>query len=150
MRIKKNGWWVLAYESVGFIVIIGLCWIDEIEGASQVLFGGKPHVHDWRDCAMQTLAVVYIWAIVCGLTKKLLDHLRYLEGFVRICAWCRKVGHKDKWVRMEQYFADGLHLQTTHGVCPECLKKVGEDTKEYRRRELDAGKPAPAGDSKQA
>src|SRR5882672_3590720 len=123
MKFRKRGWWVLWYECAGFGLIILLSWLDEIQGLPQLLFGGGPHVHDWRDCAMESLVILYVAAIVVGLTKKLVDHLHYLEGLVRICAWCRKVGHGDKWVRVEQYFMDGLQVGTTHGMCPECLKK---------------------------
>jgi len=135
MRVRKSAAWVLVYECIGFGLLILLAWYDELEGIAQALFGGQPHVHDWRDSALQTLVIFYVWAIVFGLTKKLVNHLYYLDGFVRMCAWCRRVGYKNEWIRVEQYFSQGFRIETTHGMCPECLKKVQEETAQYVRQE---------------
>jgi hypothetical protein len=114
MKVRKTGSWVLWYEAVGFLLIIALSWVNEMEGLPEVLFGGKAHVRDWRDTAAQTLVIIYVWAIVFGLTKKLVDHLHHLEGLLKVCAWCRRVGHKGQWLKME-------------------------DTAEFKRKELEAG-----------
>src|SRR5437879_4216022 len=150
MRVQKSAAWVLVYECIGFGLLIVLSWFDELEGIAQALFGGQPHVHDWRDSALESLIIFYVWAIVFGLTKKLVDHLHYLDGFVRICAWCRRVGYKNEWIRVEQYFTQGFRIETTHGMCPECLKKVQEETAHYVQKETpalkagDTPKPSPA------
>src|ERR1051326_3596582 len=73
MKLRKNGSWVLWYECIGFLVIIALSWVNEIEGLPQFLFGGKVPERDWRDTAAETLVIIYVWAIVFGLTKKLVD-----------------------------------------------------------------------------
>jgi len=136
MKLRKNGSWVLWYEAIGFLLIIALSWVNEIEGLPQFLFGGKVPERDWRGTAAQTLVIIYVWAIVFGLTKRLVDHLHHLEGLLRVCAWCRRVGHNGKWLKMERYFAEGFHIQTTHGMCPDCLKKIQEDTAEIKRKEV--------------
>jgi hypothetical protein len=138
MKVRKSGSWVLWYEAIGFLLIIALSWVNEIEGLPEVLFGGKAHVRDWRDTAAQTLVIIYVWAIVFGLTKKLVDRLHHLEGLLKVCAWCRRVGHNGKWLKMERYFAEGFHIQTTHGMCPDCLKKIQHDTAEFKRKEGEA------------
>ncbi len=35
---------------------------------------------------------------------------------------------------LEDYFARGFQVGTTHGICPECLKKAKEDTTRFFRR----------------
>lgn len=145
MKLRKSGSWVLWYECIGFLLIIALSWVNEIEGLPQFLFGGRAHERDWRDTAAETLVIIYVWAIVFGLTKRLVDHLHHLEGLMRVCAWCRRVGHKGQWLKMERYFAEGFHIQTTHGMCPDCLKKIQEDTAEFKRMEMGAS-PNPADD----
>ena len=142
MKLRKNGSWALWYEAIGFLLIIALSWVNEIEGLPQILFGGGVHQRDWRDTAAITLVIIYVWAIVFVLTKKLVDHLHHLEGLLRVCAWCRRVGHNGKWLKMERYFAEGFHIQTTHGMCPDCLKKIQEDTAEFKRKELAASPTA--------
>ena len=137
---------MLWYQSIGFLVIIGVLWLDQVQGLAEILFGGQPQQRDWRGAGMGTLVVICIWAIVWGLTKRLVDRLHYLNGFLRICAWCRKVGHKARWMRLEDWFSEGFRIRTSHGMCPECLKKMQEETVEHRRKELEVAKSSETGD----
>jgi len=143
MRIAKSWRWVLTYECIGFGLLVAFAWLDEIEGLPQFLFGGGKHIHDWRDSAMATLIIVYVAAIIIGLTLRLLGRLQHLEHMLRVCAWCRRIGHKNKWLRMEDFFAQGYNVYTTHGMCPDCLKKVQEDTEHVKKVEAQSGRAAP-------
>jgi hypothetical protein len=138
MKIRKNGTWVLWYECVGFGLIILLSWMDELQGLPAYLFGGRPHAGDWRDSGMETMIILFVWAIVFGVSKRLVDHLHYLEGCLRICAWCRKVGHDGQWMKMEKYFSEGFQIATSHSVCPDCKKKLEEDTAEFHRKRRES------------
>jgi len=103
-------------------------------------------VTDWRDNLLETVLIIIVWAAVFVMTKRLVDHTLYLKGLLRICAWCRRIGYQDKWVPMEQYFAEGFHVHSTHGICPDCLKKIESDTAEFKRKEskpAEPGKSAP-------
>src|SRR3982751_1361112 len=144
MKVRKSAGWVLIYECVGFGLLIIFSWMDEFQGIAQLVFGGEPQVRDWRDCALQSLIIFYVWAIVFGLTKKVVDHLHYLEGFVRICAWCRKVGHRHHWMSLEEYLVKGFRIETTHGMCPDCLERVKEETAEFVRLERSGAVEKPA------
>ena len=122
--------------SLGFGLMILLAWVDEFFGLSVLVFGGGIHIPDWRDAAMASVLILIVWAAVFIIMRRLLAHLVYLEGFLRVCAWCRKVGYKDKWLPLEQYFAEGFHIGTTHGMCPACFKKAEEDTARFVREQL--------------
>ncbi|HEV2394249.1 MAG TPA: hypothetical protein VG146_18005 [Verrucomicrobiae bacterium] len=119
-------------------MILLLSWLNEAVDLPHLLIGGEAHMSKWRSGAMETVLILLIWAFVHSLTKRLVDRLHYLEGMLRVCAWCRKVGYGEKWMRLEEYFAEGFQVRTTHGVCPECLKKLEDDTKEFHRAQLQA------------
>jgi hypothetical protein len=140
MKFSRGASRVLWYESAGFVVLIVLSWADEIEGLAQFSFGGGPHAGDWRDSALQTLVIIYTWAIVWGLTKRWSDRSHSVSKLLRLCAWCRKVGHKGKWMKVEDYFAEDFHIPTTHGMCQDCFRHAQEETAEFKRKELEAGK----------
>lgn len=38
------------------------------------------------------------------LTKRLVSRLYYLEGFLRICAWRKKLEHNGEWIPLEEFF----------------------------------------------
>lgn len=134
--MKLNaGWGIVVYESAGFGFILLLSALNNLFGLPQLLVGGEGAVSRWRYGVMETVIVLLIWAFVFSITRRLLQRLYYLEGMLRVCAWCRKIGHGDKWIRLEDYFANDLQIGTTHGICPECRKKVEEDTQQIRRSE---------------
>ncbi len=143
MSAHKSRSWVMWYLSAGFAIMIVLCWVAELTDLSHVLLGGEPHVYDWRVAAIQTVLIFVVWAISFLLMRRLVAHLLYLEGFLRVCSWCHRVGYHDQWLPLEKYFAEGFHVATTHGMCPECFKKAQEDTARFLRRELSQARVRP-------
>lgn len=50
-----------------------------------------------------------------------LSRVRLLEGFIPICAYCRKVrDDRDFWQQVEEYLEQRTTSQFTHGICPDC------------------------------
>lgn len=47
--------------------------------------------------------------------------LHYLEEFVRVCAWCRKLNVGEEWIPVEEFFERKFETMTSHGMCPACL-----------------------------
>jgi hypothetical protein len=66
--------------------------------------------------------------------EKALSHIDKLEGFLPICANCKKIrleetDPKDQvnWVQIESYISEKTEAQFTHSICPECMKKLYPD-----------------------
>jgi hypothetical protein len=124
-RIKgRNS--ILWIEAFGFSLIIALSWLTEVFKIPHYLFG-EPFVPNWHRAILRTIVVLLIWAWVYFLTHRLLKRLHHLEEFLRICSWCRKVCHNDEWLKLEDYFNSRFATRTSHGMCPECLKKKREE-----------------------
>jgi hypothetical protein len=47
-----------------------------------------------------------------------------VESFLHVCAWCRKLGHGNDWIALEDYFDRRFDVKASHGMCPACEKKV--------------------------
>jgi hypothetical protein len=48
-----------------------------------------------------------------------------LRRIVPICAYCKKIrDDEDFWQSVENYFKVHLNLDFSHGVCPECAKRI--------------------------
>jgi hypothetical protein len=117
---------VLLYQSVGFIVIIALTFLDELLALPSLVFGDTSVITDFRASSVKMLLILAVWFLVAGSTRRILAHVRYLEGFMRICAWCHHIDFKDQWVSMEDFLQRGFETPTTHGICPICLAKQKE------------------------
>jgi hypothetical protein len=71
--------------------------------------------------------ILVIWLWVFLATRKLLKRLHYLEEFLRVCSWCRKVNYQDQWLGMEKFLSSKFDTKTSHGMCPDCLQKKKEE-----------------------
>jgi len=119
---------IIGIEILGFGLIILLTWLDELVSLPALLFGGE-HPADYSEAAMETTITLCVALPVIMITRKLLNRLHYLEGFMQVCAWCRKVEHEGNWLVMEEYFRRRFNTLTSHGMCPECYTKVSLETK---------------------
>lgn len=123
MQQTKQQWnSVLWVEACGFSIIIVLSWLTEAVRIPHFIFG-ESFVPNWHRAALRTIVVLLIWAWVHAVTNRMLKRLHYLEDFLRICGWCRKVCYNGKWLTLEEFFSSKFATQTTHGMCPECLDK---------------------------
>ncbi len=63
------------------------------------------------------------------LQKRLATALtRVLSGFITICANCKKIrNEKEQWVQIESYLGNRTEAKFSHGICPECGKKLYGD-----------------------
>ena len=53
--------------------------------------------------------------------------VKQLKQFLPICAYCKKVRNDDNyWQQIEHYLSDHLETQFSHGICPDCFKRIVE------------------------
>jgi integral membrane sensor domain MASE1 len=57
-----------------------------------------------------------------------LEEIKTICGLIPVCAWCKKVRtDTGAWEQMEYYLSKRLEATFTHGVCPQCTKKIVEE-----------------------
>jgi PAS domain S-box-containing protein len=58
-----------------------------------------------------------------------LEKIKTLRGLLPMCAWCKNIrDDKGYWKKVEDYLREHSDATFTHGICPECLKKVSPET----------------------
>jgi len=67
--------------------------------------------------------------------KEALSQVKMLSGLLPICASCKKIRNDEGyWEQMEMYIRDHSEAEFSHGICPECSRKlypqIYEDYKE--------------------
>jgi hypothetical protein len=107
---------VLWIEDAGFLLLIIMSWLDQYH-------------ESWQESAVESSAVLLVWLFVHIFTRRLISRLHYLEGFLRICAWCNKIEHQNNWIPLDQFLDKGLGTQATHGMCPVCAAKFKAELK---------------------
>jgi ABC-type amino acid transport substrate-binding protein len=60
--------------------------------------------------------------------KKALAEVQTLSGLVPICASCKNIrDDSGYWTKIEEYVRQHSQAQFSHGICPECAKKLYPD-----------------------
>ena len=60
--------------------------------------------------------------------QKALAEVKQLSGLLPICASCKKIrDDKGYWSQIETYIRDRSEAEFTHGICPDCFKKLYPD-----------------------
>ena len=60
--------------------------------------------------------------------EKALTEIKKLSGMIPICASCKKIrDDKGYWTQIESYISEHSDTQFSHGICPDCAKKLYGD-----------------------
>ncbi len=114
---------ILWFEGIGFSINIFFLWLIEffdspVDPAQGTIF------FNWRECLIESVLIALVAVPVIFFTRRWLSRLYYLEGFLRICAWCKKIENKDEWVPIETFFKENFRTESSHGICPNCFEKA--------------------------
>ena len=110
-------------KTFGFLGVIILCFLDELLKLPSLIFSDHPFAFVYRRSTLEMLLVLGVWFLVSMSTRRILERIRYLEKFMRVCAWCRRINYHDEWMRLEEFMQQGFDTPTTHGICAECLQR---------------------------
>ena len=117
---------IIIYQNLGFLGIIALCYLDDLLKLPSLIFSDHPFVILHRRTTLEMLLVLGVWFVVTASTRRILNRIRYLEEFMRVCAWCRRINYHGEWMRLEEFMQQGFDTPTTHGICTECFSKQKE------------------------
>lgn len=82
----------------------------------------------FRSIIESHLELIYMNHILGDKNKDLKDYLkelRALRGIISICANCKKIkDNKGIWHPVEYYLLHQQKVECSHGICPECKKKL--------------------------
>jgi PAS domain S-box-containing protein len=72
------------------------------------------------------LSSVPVQCIYLDVTeKKRLEEIRTLRGFLPICAGCKRIRNEQgSWVPIEVYIKSHTGVEFSHGICPECSRRL--------------------------
>jgi hypothetical protein len=116
-------------------------FLSVITIATSDFMAGKEFVHLFTEIwdLLMHLGFFVVYAIVLSMVKsdlderkRLVDELRkalgeikQLSGFLPICASCKKIrDDKGYWSQIESYISAHSGAQFSHGICPECARKL--------------------------
>ena len=125
---------IALWQFLGFILLLGVIWVDQVLDLSEVFFGTSRPGNSWLGTSIVTAGVIVIGFVTVAHTYVQQKH--FLQGFLRICTYCKKIKlDNQSWEQMEKYISEHSRAEFSHGICPDCFKRVVG--------ELDATPPSP-------
>lgn len=89
---------------------------------------------EWGGAALDELSIVLaILGCTCVIftirrwrrLQRVLANLKTLRGLLPLCASCKKIrDEKGFWNQLEAYILNHSDAEITHGICPDCAKKL--------------------------
>ena len=113
-----------------FFLLLCLTLGNEIIDIPHYVFHDAPTLYSQRSgeiiIELSIFSIVMIFEI--ALLKNLYKRIRLLEGFIPICANCKKIKNtEDQWEQIEQYITKHSLAQFSHGICPDCARQLYPD-----------------------
>src|SRR5262249_24047181 len=123
MKIQKQHTYekvILGLELIGFGSVIALVWLDEYVDLPDRFFGALKTPLRPQEFWLEALTVLFVAIVIVAATLWVFQRLRFLEGFIQVCALCRKVNVGEEWVSFEQYLKRETDVQLSHSIYHEC------------------------------
>jgi len=116
---------IVAYEAVGWLFIVLLILLDELLDVPYYLFGAEQTPVNWTESVVEITVLSVVWLVIMFTTIRLLNKIRYLEGFLPVCASCKKIRDANgSWSEMEVYIREHTDADFSHSICPECAERL--------------------------
>ena len=114
------------------VILLFLCLTlgNEIIDVPHYVFNDAPTSYSQRsgEITIELSIFFTIMVIQIALFNKLYKRIRVLEGFIPICASCKKIRNaEDQWEQMEKYITQHSLAQFSHSICPDCARQLYPD-----------------------
>ncbi len=108
------------------LLFLAMTLCNEMLDLPHLIFGDESTSFEQRtgEVIIELAIMTIIMMIEIVLIKKLFQRIRILEGFLPICANCKKIRHEENWDQIEKYISDHSLAQFSHSICPDCMKKL--------------------------
>ena len=126
MKLRTYERVIVTVETLGFFAVLAIIWLDEFVDIPALYFGAAKTPPRPEEYWFESFAVFFLGVVVVSTTFWIFRRLRYLERFLRVCAWCRKVLINEQWVPFEQYMMTQHDVHSTHGICPFCAERLSK------------------------
>lgn len=129
---------VLLLEAAPFLVLIALIWANELADLPYRFLGSPPTKVNIREALFESSWVLALGVLVIALTRKFLARIKYLEGFLVVCSFCKKIKTaEDTWLPIETFISDRAEVQFSHSLCPQCFEDHYGNFFRYRKKKPD-------------
>jgi hypothetical protein len=102
---------------------------NEVLDLPHILLGDQPTTWGQRrgEIAIEVISFVLVIGLELIFFRRLFKRIQILEGFLPICANCKKIRTGTHWEQIEGYISRRSPVAFSHSICPECREKLYPD-----------------------
>jgi hypothetical protein len=120
---------ILVCQVLILLLFLVMTTTNEVLDLPHILLGDQATT--WGQRRGEIAIEVIIFLLVIGLElilfRRLIKRIRVLEGFLPICANCKKIRTDTQWEQIEAYISQRSPVAFSHSICPECREKLYPD-----------------------
>ncbi|HEY9160968.1 MAG TPA: hypothetical protein VIS94_07780 [Desulfomonilia bacterium] len=110
-----------------FTIFVFMTIANELLDLPRYLFGDQPTSFSQRKG--EVILEIFIYLVVLSAAfyvfeKKIKTQIKILEGFIPICANCKKIRQDIDWKVLEDYISENSLAKFSHTICPDCIRKL--------------------------
>jgi hypothetical protein len=117
---------ILIWQVVILLIFLVMTTTNEVLDLPHILLGDQATT--WNQRSGEVAIEIIIFILVIGLEMllfmRLFKRIRILEGFLPICANCKKIRTDTQWEEIEAYISQRSPVAFSHSICPECQEKL--------------------------
>lgn len=133
---------IVLYQNLGFLGIMVLGFLDDLIKLPSLIFSEHSFGFLYQRTTLEMLLIFAVWFLVSNSTRRIMERVQYLEKFMRVCSWCRRINYQDRWMPIEDFMRQSFDTPTTHGICKDCLER--QRAAAERAKQARLAKPLPS------
>jgi len=120
---------VFVVQVVILMIFLALTFANEVLDVPHLLFGDPATSWQQRsgEIGIELTIFVFVVAVEVFLFRRLARRIKILEGFLPICAGCKKIRTRESWEQVEAYITEHSLAKFSHSLCPECRERLYPD-----------------------
>jgi hypothetical protein len=117
--------YIFIWQAVILLTLLALTFVNEVLDLPHLVLGDQATTWGQRSGEIGIELLIFCAAIAMEvfLFFRLARRIKILEGFLHICAGCKRIQVQDRWEQLEKYISEHSLAEFSHSMCPECLKK---------------------------
>jgi hypothetical protein len=122
LRAHRQIWMIFTIMLTAFVL---LTTANEVLDLPHLLFGDEPTTFSQRRGEVILEVSIYFIVVISSyyyIRKKIRTEIKILEGFIPICANCKKIRQDLDWKALEEYISANSLAKFTHSMCPDCVR----------------------------
>ena len=120
---------IFIWQALILLVFLTLTFTNEVLDLPHFVLGDQATSWSQRigEITIELIIFIGVIALETYLSRSLFQRIKILEGFLPICANCKKIRTQNQWEQIETYISENSLAQFSHSLCPDCQKKLYPD-----------------------